>query len=447
MEFIDACKELINIDSSPSNGTGQICRFIEKLCQEKNIHVQREEEVHRGIEQANIICSPQPIEVDNFLMLQTHLDTVDPGSFVLWEKTGRNPFQASIHKDHIYGLGAADTKLDFLCKLYAAIELKEQNFKKNFVVVGTYGEEYNMQGAIHLIRHKKVRPQLALVGEPTQFDLVHIGKGLANVEITLPFSKEEIECRVHHDTGESQTTQSKIFRGLAAHSSRPDKGENAIVKLLKYLKQLPDQILILDMDGGTNHNTIPTQAVLEFDIYPLQEQTVNQKLIKVYETIEGLQKKFDECPDERFEPSTTTFNIGMIRSFSDHLKLMGCVRWPPKVNEETYMSWMETLRTECSQWGGVFRVRDFKRPFSTDKESLFAQTCLESIQSHSPEAQLTTQPVTNEANVFSKFSIETLVFGPGIREGNAHTPQESISIDSLNRAKEIYKDIIKKLCC
>ena len=159
MDFIEACKQLINIDSSPHNGTGQICQFIEELCKELGMQASCEKEVQRGIEQANVICSSHPIEVDNYLMLQTHLDTVDPGSFALWEKTGRNPFHASIHDNKIYGLGAADTKLDFLCKLYAAQKFKGRELKKNFVVVGTYGEEYNMQGAIHLIRHKKVRPQ------------------------------------------------------------------------------------------------------------------------------------------------------------------------------------------------------------------------------------------------------------------------------------------------
>ena len=152
-------------------------------------------------------------------------------------------------------------------------------------MVGTYGEEYNMNGSIRLIRHKTLLADRVLVSEPTNFDLITAGKGLANIEITIPFSKEEMEAKVAHDSGEGQSTQCKIFKGVPAHSSQPLKGVNAIEELFRYMENLPDQILLLEVDGGTNYNTIPVQSLIEFDLVTLKQMTVNQKVLKIYQKI------------------------------------------------------------------------------------------------------------------------------------------------------------------
>src|SRR4051812_41295554 len=53
------------------------------------------------------------------LLLNTHLDTVSPGLSENWTETDKDPFGAVIKNGKIYGLGSADVKLDFLCKLVA----------------------------------------------------------------------------------------------------------------------------------------------------------------------------------------------------------------------------------------------------------------------------------------------------------------------------------------
>lgn len=168
MEFIEACKKLIEIDSSPSNGTGEACLFIKELAEDLGFSVRLEEEIQKGTNEANIVCFPGDIQPKVHFLLQTHLDTYDPGSFALWEKTGRNPFHATIHDSIMYGLGVADTKLDFLCKLYAARSFLGRKPVRPFAVAGTYGEEYNMKGSVKLIRHA-LQTDRVLVSEPTGF--------------------------------------------------------------------------------------------------------------------------------------------------------------------------------------------------------------------------------------------------------------------------------------
>ena len=445
MEFVEACKELIGIDSSPSNGTGDASRFIEELGKNLGFNVVLEEEIQKGINEANVVCFSGEPEKRVHLMLQTHLDTYNPGSFALWKKTGKNPYHATIHNNNIYGLGVADSKLDFLCKLYAAKNFLGKKPKKSFAVAGTYGEEYNMNGSIRLIRNT-LQADRVLVSEPTNFALVTAGKGLANIEITIPFSPNEMQAKSDHDSSEGQSAQCKIFRGIAAHSSQPHKGENAIEKMFAFFKQMPDQLLVLEIDGGTNYNSIPVHSLVEFDTFSVDGPTVNQKIIMIYDKVMELKKQFETIKDENFDPPFTTFNIGMVRTYSDHLKIMGCVRWPVGVEESVYMAWMDELKHVCQSVGAVFRVRDYKKPFSEDRATEFVRKCHSAIQSEVPSSKLATQPVTNEANVFHKLGLETLVFGPGIREGNSQTPNEFVSIDNLHKAIRIYQKIIENIC-
>lgn len=446
MDFIDACKKLIAIDSSPSNGTHEAAFFLKELAENMGFHVRIEEDLQRGLSEANIICFPQKVESKVHLMLQTHLDTVDPGSYSLWHHTGQNPFAATIHNSRIYGLGVADTKLDFLCKLYAAASFIQRESRRTFAIVGTYGEEYNMGGSIRLIRHKTLLADRVLVSEPTHFQLVYSGKGMANIEITLPFSREEMEARQKHDLGEGASTHSKMFKGKATHSSQPHLGINALENMLNYLAQLPEHLLVLEMDGGTNFNTIPVHALLEFDLVQMQGTTINKRVLDIYQKILALKSEFEQIQDVDFDPPMTTLNMGMMRTYSDHIKIMGCVRWPAKVKESVYLGWMDQLKSFCDQQHAIFNVRDYKKPFAMEQESGFAQDCMSVIQRFKPKSGFATQPVTNEANVFHKFGIETLVFGPGEREGNSQTSNESIEIENLTLAIQIYKGIIEKVC-
>ena len=78
------------------------------------------------------------------LLLNTHLDTVSPGRPENWTETGGDPYSAMITENRIYGLGSADVKLDFLCKLHAVTRFRERKLKQPVYLVGTCGEEVGM---------------------------------------------------------------------------------------------------------------------------------------------------------------------------------------------------------------------------------------------------------------------------------------------------------------
>lgn len=465
MEFVDACRKIIGIDSSPSAGTSAVADFASELARKMGLEVELQQESWNGLDQANVIIRPgsdlMPKSFEGEFMLETHLDTPDPGAYALWAKTDSNPFGASIYPsaegDVIYGLGTADVKLDFLCKLYAfrdsceAMKRKGKMWRLPPVLVGTFGEELGMPGAVRLIRKKKVRPKAVLIGEPTGLRPVVAGKGFASVEIEVPFSKEELKFREEHAMGESVLSQSRLFSGRAAHSSAPQHGESAIEKMLDALERLPSGIALLEVEGGVNFNTVASQAVLEIDsVSGLSTEEAKhlmaQKLIRIRAAVKLVQDQFRKFPDPEFVPAEPTLNIGMVRTYEDHVKLSGCVRLPPTVSQSAYESWMQLLRDACSLEGAVFRIGDYKAPFRVSGESEFVRICESVLSEMGINAPRATQAVANEANVFAKFGLDCLVWGPGQGVGNSHTPNECVKISDLTLATDFYRRVIERMC-
>lgn len=447
MDFIEACRQFIACDSSPAHGNRELAEKAAQFCREKGLDVEIQEESQSGLMQANVIARPKGLGRPTAeFMLQTHLDTVDPGPFQMWAQNGQNPFDAVIMDGCIYGLGAAEVKLDFLCKLEALSSLgAPAQWKLPPVLVGTYGEELGMTGALKLIRKNKVSATLALIGEPTDLRVVNAAKGFAAVEIHLPFSEEERRYRQEHDLRESTSTQSRIFHGKAAHSSTPQMGESAILKMLAALAQLPDGVAVMEIDGGMNFNTVPAHAFLEIEASTLKDSVV-PKVRAIYKTLLDLEKEFETHVDTEFDPATPTLNIGIVRTLEDHIFIGGSCRIPPVITHNVYEAWMNRLAQVCEAQGGRFRVTDYKKPFRTPTNSMLTKACVDELKSMGLSGKTATQASTNEASLFSRLGMECVCFGPGVREDNTHTPREHVKIADLHRATDFYRGVLKRFC-
>lgn len=447
MDFIEACRQLIAIESTPTQGNRELAKWAAAFCRQRGLYVEEQEEVVGDLEQTNVIARPVAERPAGEFLLQTHLDTADPGPFSLWTETGSNPFDAHIIDGKIYGLGAADVKLDFLCKLEALASFgTNRAWRLPPVLVGTFGEESGMQGALKLIRKNKISAKMAVIGEPSDLRVINAAKGFASVEIRIPFSDEERAFREEHNMRESTSTQSKIFRGKAAHSSTPHLGESAITKMFEYLMMLPDGVNVMEMDGGINFNTVPSHAFLEIDMVSPIKTPISRKIASIYRAVKALELEFLDYKDSDFYPSTPTLNIGLIRTNEDDIQISGSCRIPPVITHEIYEGWMERLRQVCEANGASFRVNDYKKPFRTEVSSILAKGCLDELRAMGLNDKPATQASTNEASIFTRVGIECVCFGPGRREGNVHTPQEHVAIEDLHKAVEFYKRIIERFC-
>lgn len=447
MDFIETCRKFIAIDSSPSSGNLEIAEYAAQICEEAGLFVERQSEFYANNPQMNIIARPVAERPALELLLQTHLDTPDPGPYGLWKKTGANPFDAHIIEHKIYGLGAADVKLDFLCKLEALKSFKDtKSWRLPPVLVGTYGEEQGMAGSLKLIRKNKVSAKLAFIGEPSDLKLITKGKGLAHVEIRLPFEPDEHTYRMEHNLQESTSTQSRIFNGRSAHSSTPHLGESAIQKMFDYMQQLPEGIVLMDIDGGDNFNTVPAHAFLEIEPVSSLRLPMAAKIRKIQSYLKDLEKSFAKWSDPEFEPSHPTMSIGTVRTLEDHVHFAGSCRIPPVVSHEDYQIWMEGLAKLCKELGGDFRIADYKRPWGTERGSVFVKGCQSELAKMNLSTDFQTQASTNEASLWSRVGVECIAFGAGRREGNIHTPDEHVAVEDLKRSTEFYKGVIERFC-
>lgn len=449
-DFVEVCKGVIAIDSSVHQSNRQVVDYLAGHAANAGLQVEIQEESWAGASFANLLVRPQghksPVN-QRELMLQTHLDTADPGPFGLWERNQSNPFSPQLLDGKIYGLGAADAKLDFVCKLSALASFTSASFRqRGCVVVGTFGEESGMAGALRLIRRNRISADWVCVGEPTGLRLFNRGKGIAAVEVTLPFSEEELAYRRDHDLSESTSTQSRIFKGRSVHSSEANRGESAIAKMFEYLEQMPRNLLVMEMDGGVSFNTVAASAFLELDVVSDIATTMGDRLVKLNHLLADLSSRMRLHSDPHFDPPHATLNVGCIRTLEDRILLSGTCRIPPGVNQDVYESWMKELKERVLALGGEMRIVDYKRPFATSETSPFVEICQGELRAMKLTDQLGSHASTNEASLFARTGMQCLSFGPGRREGSDSSTSEYVELRELEVATEFYRRLIGKAC-
>lgn len=450
MDFLEVARHLIAIDTSPENGTREVTQWLKQMIEPQGFKVRLQEESFNGLEQANILVSMPEVGADakEDFILQAHLDTVNPGSGVLWVENQLNPFNMMIKNGSLFGLGVADGKLDFLCKLEALTRYKgKSNWKRNPLLVGTYGEEIGMHGMLRFIRKNKINAKMALIGESSGLQMIFAGKGQAVLEIKIPFSESEQKYRIQHDLSESTTTQSRIFNTKNYIS---DDGniheENAIDKIFNYLLQIPDGVVLMEVDAGVSHNTLPFHGVLELDLVSGVADTMVQKLKTFYYELVELKGQFLMFADKEFNPATPNLQIGMIKTSEDHVSLMMTCQFPPIVSEIEYQNWLTKLENVSEKISGQVRVIDYKRPYRTHLDSSLVKGSQQILESMNLNYECVTQSHTSEASLLTRVGVDCICFGAGIRNGNVHTPRESVKIEDVYKAILFYEQAIEKFC-
>ncbi len=341
----------------------------------------------------------------------------------------------------------AEVKLDFICKLNALKNLKGQKFNKlKPVLVGTFGEETGMQGALRLIRKNKINAKYALVGETSDLKIIQASKGFAVVEIRIPITDGEQGYKEARRSVESTSTQTKIFSGHSAHSSTPHIGDNAIKKMLDYLQKLPENMVLIEADGGTRFNMIPNQAMVEIDLAAHIKNTTLQKLNKIYLALQEVENDMLEVEDKDFEPKFSTLSIGIIRTHEDSLLLGGSCRILPNVSQDQYEKWMMKIQKVCEDCGAQFRITDYKRPFRTADNSILIKTAQNILEKMNLDSKCRSLASTNEASLFTRVNIDCICIGAGVREGNVHTAEEHVKIEDLEKAVVFYQQMVERFC-
>jgi acetylornithine deacetylase/succinyl-diaminopimelate desuccinylase-like protein len=209
------------------------------------------EEIKPG--RPNLIARFAPRDGRPRILLGPHLDTVGVGSMTI------DPFGGVVGDGRLWGRGASDTKGPMAAMLWGMKEnaaiLASLGVAVDFVAF--MGEESGQWGSKDFAKHHAHDYVFAIVGEPTSLDIVHTTKG--SLWATLRAT------------------------GKAGHSSMPEKGDNAAMKLARALDVLERElsntlatfthpvlgrstINVGVLRAGSRPNIIPDLAEAEIDI-------------------------------------------------------------------------------------------------------------------------------------------------------------------------------------
>ena len=141
------------------------------------------------------------------LLLNGHLDTVGVGGMTV------PPFDAKVKGGRIWGRGSCDMKAGLAAILAATNRLTEEGPRPNLIVAMTADEEHASLGMCALA-DSSPSADLAIVTEPTRLAVMPAHKGFLWVRA--------------------------VFKGRAAHGSRPDLGIDAIRHAALYVSALDD---------------------------------------------------------------------------------------------------------------------------------------------------------------------------------------------------------------
>lgn len=201
----------------------------------------------------NVVARAGGSEAKPPLCLTGHLDVVPLGSRA-WTK---DPFAGESDGDRLYGRGASDMKAGVAAMLLAARAFAGKlSGTPGVVLVLTAGEENGCVGSRHLAGLPQVmgRAGAIVVGEPTS---------------NYPYVGHKGSLKFH-----------ARFRGVAAHGSMPELGENAISKAARAVTQLesldfgaaPHPVMgaptlnVGTFAGGSGVNLVPDAAEIGVDI-------------------------------------------------------------------------------------------------------------------------------------------------------------------------------------
>lgn len=248
---VQLTQELVRINTvNPPGGERECARLLGGYLEDFGFAVRYHEFADR---RTNLIASLEGSGDALPLCFTGHIDTVPLGA-AAWSF---DPFSCDQDGDKLCGRGTTDMKAGVAAFVLAAADIARAGRPKaGLELVITAGEETGCEGATYLAGdHGRLRPVGAIVvGEPTSnYPLLgHKGAYWLNL----------------------------IARGVTAHGSMPEKGDNAVYKAARAVNELAafqwrgcaheklgvPSLNVGTIRGGMNINSVPDRAEIGVDI-------------------------------------------------------------------------------------------------------------------------------------------------------------------------------------
>lgn len=251
-EVLSLLAEMIAIPSvNPAYGEGAsgemaMSRYIEQRCRTTGLSVYRQPVLP---DRDNLIIELKTGHPHRTLLFEAHMDTVSLGGM-------SDPLVPKRAGSRLYGRGACDTKGSLAAMLHMMeyFSLHQEELKADLLLCASVDEEHAYRGLLAFM-DLNLPIHGAVVGEPTNLDIVIAHKGCVRFEVET--------------------------MGKAAHSSVPHEGRNAITDMMKVMEYLEKSKGSLDHNvhplcglptlsvgtirGGCQINIVPDQCSIKVD--------------------------------------------------------------------------------------------------------------------------------------------------------------------------------------
>lgn len=326
------------------------------------------------------------------VLLDGHIDTVPVQEPERWSF---DPFGGEIRDDRVCGRGASDMKgavAAMICAAAAYAQECDHDFPGEIYVAGVvYEELYEGVSARRISQF--VHPDYVIIGEASNLNLKIGQRGRA--EIVL----ETI--------------------GKPAHSANPEKGVNAVKKMMKLLAALEDYV-------------------------PEEQPELGKGIMELTDIISAPYPGASVVPERCIATLDRRLLVGdtpqsVLATIQDHIERLAAE--DPDFKAKVYLR----AETKTCYTGNEIYAERFFPGWYFDRSSEFVQKSFAALQTLGTSPVITTYSFcTNGSHYAGEAGIKTLGFGPSV-ESLAHTVDEYVLKEQLTKSAEGYVKLIDVL--
>lgn len=361
-------------------------------------------------------------EGDEMVACVCHLDVVPAGDG--WSS---DPFVARIEDGNIIARGTSDDKGPALMGVYALKALLDDpTFKptKRLRIIVGLDEESGSSCMAHYVKTQEI-PVAGFTAD-AEFPAIYAEKGITRIELSMARTGKEhileakggealnmVAAKASFKMQMGPIRNTLDFKGIPAHASTPEQGENAITKGLFDIKERL----------GTNHKCND----------PFADAFVKYVGSDLHGTTLGI--------DAEDESGRTTINVGML-SIDETKATVGIdVRYPVTFDIKSALAGKQE---EMAADGIELTVVHEAAPLNLGKDSKLIQTLMKAYNDGMGTDE---DAVAIGGGTYARAVPNIAAFGPGFPDDEhvAHQADEFISIERAMAAAAIYRDVFKQL--
>lgn len=312
------------------------------------------------------------------LLLAGHSDTV-PFDESRWQS---DPMNVIDKDEKFYGLGTCDMKGFFAFILQVCKSVDVKKLKKPLYVLATADEETTMAGARFFGQTQDIKPDVAIIGEPTNLVPVVMHKGHMSHRISV--------------------------EGQSGHSSKPSLGVNAIEIMYEVIGAL------IDLKKKFNLN-------FKNEAFDVPAPTLNMGAIKGGDNANRICGHCDLDIDLRSLPGMSDDEL--LQWLSDALKALA-EKYPARIS-------FDELHPSSPSFE--------QNKYPTD------DNCIVSIAEEISGHTCCAVNYATEAPYIQQLGCQTIVLGPG-SINQAHQPNEFLAHSEIDKTDKLLISMIQHYC-